>query len=162
GFLPIAGYNYGADKFKRVRESINKSILYSGALALIIFTIIMIFAPSLVEIFISNKEGQDAATLANNAEILERTPDALRWVFAATPVIAIQLIGASYFQAIGKAVPALLLSLTKQGFFLIPLILILPEFYGVWGVWISFPIADVLSTVVTGYYLNREVRKTLA
>jgi len=161
GFLPIAGYNYGAEKWQRVRESINKSILYSGGLALLIFAVIMIFAPDLVAIFISNKAGQDAETLANNAEILERTPSALRWVFAATPVIAVQLIGSSYFQAIGKAWPALLLSLTKQGFFLIPLILILPKFYGVWGVWISFPIADVLSTLVTGYYLNREVRKTL-
>jgi Na+-driven multidrug efflux pump len=161
GFLPIAGYNYGAGQFQRVRESINKSILYSGGLALVIFAIIMIFAPDLVSIFISNKSGQGAETIANNAEILKRTPDALRWVFAATPVIAVQLIGSSYFQAIGKAWPALLLSLTKQGFFLIPLILILPEFYGVFGVWIAFPIADVLSTLVTGYYLNREVRKTL-
>ena len=161
GFLPIAGYNYGAGHFRRLRESINKSILYSGGLALLIFIIIMIFAPDLVSIFISNKSGQDAETLRNNAEILARTPDALRWVFAATPVIAVQLIGSSYFQAIGKALPALLLSLTKQGFFLIPLILILPKFFGVFGVWIAFPIADVLSTIVTGYYLNREVRKTL-
>jgi len=161
GFLPIAGYNYGAGQWQRVRESINKSILYSGGLALLIFVIIMIFAPDLVSIFISNKAGQDADTLANNAEILKRTPSALRWVFAATPVIAVQLIGSSYFQAIGKAWPALLLSLTKQGFFLIPLILILPQFWGVWGVWISFPIADVLSTLVTGYYLNRAVRKNL-
>ena len=161
GFLPIAGYNYGAGLYQRVRESINKSIIYAGGLALLIFTLIMIFAPDLVSVFISNKEGQDAETLRNNAELLARTPDALRWVFAATPVIAVQLIGASYFQAIGKALPALLLSLTKQGFFLIPLILILPKFYGVWGVWIAFPIADVLSTIVTGYYLNREVRKTL-
>jgi len=71
----------------------------------------------------------------------------------------IQLIGSAYFQAIGKAIPALLLSLTKQGFFLIPLILILPKYYGVLGVWISFPIADVLSTIVTGYFLNREIKK---
>ena len=92
---------------------------------------------------------------------MERTPNALRWVFAATPVIVIQLIGAVYFQAIGKAVPALLLSLTKQGFFLIPLVLILPTFFGVWGVWISFPIADVLSTLVTGYFLRRDVKKNL-
>jgi len=71
------------------------------------------------------------------------------------------LIGASYFQAIGRAVPALLLSLTKQGFFLIPMLLILPPYLGVFGVWISFPIADVLSTVVTGYYLNKAVKKDL-
>ncbi len=161
GFLPIAGYNYGANKFERVRESINTSIKYSGILALGIFIVIMVFAPNFVSIFISGREGQDAETLANNAELLKRTPNALRWVFAATPVIVIQLIGASYFQAIGKAVTALLLSLTKQGFFLIPLILILPTFLGVWGVWISFPIADVLSTIVTGYFLNREVKKMI-
>jgi len=159
GFLPIAGFNYGAEKFQRVRESINTSIKYSGALALLIFAVIMIFAPQLVSIFISNSESLDAQTLANNAEILERTPNALRWVFAATPVIVVQLIGASYFQAIGKAVPALLLSLTKQGFFLIPFIIVLPTFFGVFGVWISFPIADVLSTIVTAYYLNKEVKK---
>ncbi|PKA82847.1 putative MATE family efflux protein [Ulvibacter sp. MAR_2010_11] len=159
GFLPIAGYNYGAEKYERVRESINTSIKYSGALALFIFAIIMIFPTHLVSVFISNNNALDTETIAYNAEILHRTPDALRWVFAATPVIVIQLIGASYFQAIGRAVPALLLSLTKQGFFLIPLVLILPQFFGVWGVWLSFPIADVLSTILTGYFLNKEVRK---
>ncbi|OAB80157.1 MATE family efflux transporter [Cochleicola gelatinilyticus] len=161
GFLPIAGFNYGAEKYQRVRESINTSIKYSGLLALGIFIIIMIFPQEIVSIFISNNQNLDAATRADNAILLERTPTALRWVFAATPIIAVQLIGASYFQAIGKALPALLLSLTKQGFFLIPLILILPQFFGVWGVWVSFPIADVLSTIVTGYYLNKEVRTTL-
>ena len=77
-------------------------------------------------------------------------------------MIVVQLIGSAYFQSIGKAVPALLLSLTKQGFFLIPLILILPPFLGVWGVWIAFPIADILSTMVTGYFLNKEVKTKLA
>jgi len=161
GFLPIAGYNYGAEKYERVRESINTSIKYSGGLALFIFTLIMLFPTDIVSIFVSNKEGLSAEIIANNNEILSRTPSALRWVFAATPVIAIQLIGASYFQAIGKALPALLLSLTKQGFFLIPLVLVLPQFFGVWGVWISFPFADVLSTIVTGYYLNKEVKKMI-
>lgn len=162
GFLPIAGYNYGASQFKRVRESINTSIIYSGGLALFIFALIMIFPEPIVSIFISRKDSLDAETLANNAEILKRTPEALRWVFAATPIIAVQLIGSSYFQAVGKAVPALLLSLTKQGFFLIPLVLILPQFFGIFGVWIAFPIADVLSTLVTGYYLNKEVKENLA
>jgi len=161
GFLPIAGYNYGARKLSRVRESINTSIKYSGALALLIFAVIMIFPTEIVSVFLSNSDSLDAATLADNEEILRRTPVALRWVFAATPIIVIQLIGASYFQAIGRAVPALLLSLTKQGFFLIPLVLILPRYMGVLGVWISFPIADVLSTIVTGYFLHRAVKRTL-
>lgn len=161
GFMPIAGYNYGAKKYQRVRETINTSIKYGGILALSIFAIIMLFPENIVSIFVSNKDGLDAQTLKNNAEILRRTPDALRWVFLATPVIVVQLIGSAYFQSIGKAIPALLLSLTKQGFFLIPLILILPKFMGVLGVWIAFPIADVLSTIVTGYFLNREVKTKL-
>jgi putative MATE family efflux protein len=160
GFMPIAGYNYGAKKLQRVREAINISITYSGILALIIFTLIMLFAESFVGVFISDK-AVEANSIRDNMALLERTPNALRWVFAATPVIVIQLIGGSYFQSIGKIIPALLLNLTKQGFFLIPLILILPTYYGVWGVWVSFPIADVLSTIVTGYFLNRAVKKDL-
>lgn len=93
--------------------------------------------------------------------VVENTPNAMRWVFAATPIIALQLIGAAYFQAIGKAIPALLLTLSRQGFFFIPLVLLLPRFYGENGVWISFAIADVLSTIVTGYFLNKEIKKDL-
>jgi Na+-driven multidrug efflux pump len=160
GFMPIASYNYGANQYARVRETIKTSILYAGGLALAIFIIIMTVPDFFVSWFISDSNAQ-AQAVADNKVLMERTPNALRTVFAATPVIVIQLIGAVYFQAIGKAIPALLLSLTKQGFFLIPLILILPNFFGVWGVWIAFPIADVLSTVVTGYYLRRDVKNNL-
>ena len=161
GFLPIAGYNFGAGKHDRVRESIWTSLKYSGFLAMLIFVVVMIFAPQLVSIFVSGRAGLDSQTVLNNQELIRRTPDALRWVFAATPVIVVQLIGTSYFQAIGKAIPAMLLSLTKQGFFLIPFILILPMYLGVFGVWISFPIADVLATLVTAFYLDIEVRKKI-
>ncbi|WP_339845876.1 MATE family efflux transporter [uncultured Dokdonia sp.] len=160
GFMPIASYNYGANQYDRVRETIKTSIIYAGGLALAIFIIIMVVPDFFVSWFISDSHA-DAQAIADNNILMERTPDALRWVFAATPVIVIQLIGAVYFQAIGKAVPALLLSLTKQGFFLIPLVLILPNYLGVFGVWIAFPIADVLSTVVTGYFLRRDVTKNL-
>ncbi len=149
GFLPIAGFNYGAHKFPRVRESINKAILYAAGLGLLIFIVIMSFPEAIVSVF------------TTDPAILSDTPHYMRWVFAATPIIAIQLIGSAYFQAIGKAVPALLLTLTRQGFFFIPLIFILPHYFGELGVWISFPAADVLSTIITGYFLNREIRKTL-
>ncbi|MCM4155085.1 MATE family efflux transporter [Gramella sp. AN32] len=149
GFLPIAGYNYGAENFSRVRKSINTAILYSCVLGLFIFTGIMFFAEDIVRVFTQNES------------IVEQTPSAMRWVFAATPIIALQLIGAAYFQAIGKATPAFLLTLSRQGFIFIPLILLLPMYYGEIGVWISFPVADVLSTMITGYFLNREIVKTL-
>ena len=149
GFLPIAGYNYGAAYYTRVRESINKAILYASLLAIVVFCFIFFFAEEIVGVF------------TQDVTIRTQTPDTMRWVFAAVPIIAAQLIGAAYFQAIGKAVPALLLTLTRQGFFFIPLVLILPKFYGEFGVWVSFPLADLLSTLVTAYFLNREIKTDL-
>lgn len=149
GFLPIAGFNYGAQNYARVRETINTSIKYAMGLATLVFIVLMIFPEAITRMF------------TDDLSVLSQTPNDMRWVFAATPIIAIQLIGAAYFQAIGKAIPALLLTLLRQGLFFIPLILILPKFYGELGVWMSFPISDLLSTLVTAYFLNREVRKGL-
>ncbi len=150
GFIPIAGYNYGAQNYGRVQESIKISIKYAALLAAIIFVFILFFAQPIVAVF------------TTDPTVIAQTPTALRWVFAASPIIAIQLIGAAYFQAAGKAKKALFLTLSKQGFFLIPLVLILPNFFGIFGVWISFPIADVLSTLITGYFLKKEMNTNLS
>ena len=149
GFIPIAGYNYGANNYARVKETIQISIKYAALLAAIIFVFILLFAQPIVAVF------------TTDAKVIAETPNALRWVFAASPIIAIQLIGAAYFQAAGKAKKALFLTLSKQGFFLIPLVLILPNFFGIFGVWVSFPIADVLSTLITGYFLKKEMNTKL-
>lgn len=149
GFLPIAGYNYGANNHKRVKETIFISIKYAAILATIIFIGILTFTHEIVAVFTKDEK------------VLAETPNALRWVFAASPIIAIQLIGAAYFQAAGKAKKALFLTLIKQGFFLIPLVLVLPNFFGIFGAWIAFPISDVLSTMITYYFLNRELKTYL-
>lgn len=161
GFLPIAGFNYGANKYKRVRESINTAVKYAALMATLVFIGLMILPEAITFLFLSNRPGMSVSELATNAFVMENAPNAMRWVFAATPIIALQLIGAAYFQAIGKVVPALLLTLCRQGFFFIPLILILPNYWGEIGVWISFPIADILATIVTGYFLRKEVRNYL-
>jgi len=149
GFLPIAGFNYGAQNYKRVEKTIITAIKYAAGLATIVFILLMVFPEFITRLFTSD------------AEVLKETPSAMRWVFAATPIIAVQLIGAAYFQAVGKAIPALFLTLTRQGFFFIPLIFILPNYFGELGVWIAFPISDVLSTIVTAFFLNREVTLNL-
>ncbi|OCK42114.1 MATE family efflux transporter [Tenacibaculum soleae] len=146
GFLPIAGYNYGAKDIKRVKECIKIAIAFGTAIATLIFIFIMFFPTELVALF------------TDDINLQNLTTDALIIVFLATPVITIQLIGSAYFQAAGKALPALILTLLKQGFFLIPLVYFLPKFYGVLGVWVSFPIADVLATFVTYIYLRKEVK----
>ncbi|MBT8273086.1 MAG: MATE family efflux transporter, partial [Bacteroidia bacterium] len=149
GFLPIAGFNYGALQYDRVRLSISTAIKYAAAFATLIFILLMVFPESIARMF------------TDDLAVLEETPSAMRWVFAATPIIAVQLIGAAYFQAVGKAIPALLLTLTRQAFFFIPLIFILPRFYGELGVWMAFPVSDLLSTIVTAYFLNKEVTLNL-
>ncbi|GAA4966959.1 MATE family efflux transporter [Algibacter aquimarinus] len=149
GFLPIAGFNYGAQHYDRVKKTIATALKYAIGLAALVFVILMIFPEVITKLFTSD------------VDVIKETPSAMRWVFAATPIIAIQLIGAAYFQAVGKAIPALLLTLTRQGIFFIPLIFILPKFYGELGVWMSFPIADVLSTIVTAFFLHREVKLKL-
>lgn len=149
GFLPIAGFNYGANDVKRVKETITTAIIYGTGVALVIFIGIVLFPNAIVNIF------------TEDAELLSKTPNALLIAFLATPVITAQLIGSAYFQAAGKAWPALILTLLKQGGFLIPLVYILPKFYGINGVWMAFPIADVLATTITVVYLKRELNKSL-
>lgn len=147
GTVPILGYNYGAKLYKRVKEMVALSMKAATLIALVIFTIIMSLAPYIVQAF------------TNDPILIAQTIPALRLIFLATPLIAVNMIGGAYFQSIGKAVPALLLTLSKQGFFLIPLILILPKYFGLYGAWYAFPIADVGATIVTYIFLKRETRK---
>ncbi|WP_452225557.1 MATE family efflux transporter [Lacinutrix chionoecetis] len=149
GFLPIAGYNYGSNQYQRVKESIATAMKFAVGLGFLVFIILMVFPESIAKLFTTNQD------------VIAQTPRAMRLVFAATPIVAIQLIGSAYFQAIGKALPALLLTLTRQGLIYIPLLYILMPIYGELGVWLAFPISDVLSTIITAYFLNREVKTNL-
>ena len=149
GFLPVAGYNIGANKNDRVKETIKKAILFGTVLGTVIFIGILLFKEEVIWIF------------TNDATLIAETPKAMFIVFLATPIITMQLIGSAYFQAAGKALPALFLTLLKQGIFLIPLAYFLPKYYGITGVWMSFPIADILSTIITVLVLKREVDKNL-
>lgn len=124
-----------------MREVIFTSIKFACGLGVLIFLGLFFFTREIASIF------------TDNTVVIEETSFALKLVFIAVPIISIQLIGAAYYQAIGKVIPALLLTLLRMGFILIPLILILPSIYGELGVWISFPIADVLSTIITAWYL---------
>ena len=132
-----------------LKETIKKAIWFGSILGTIIFIGIVIFKEEIIWVF------------TNDATLLAETPNAMLIVFLVTPIVTMQLIGSAYFQAAGKAMPALFLTLLKQGIFLIPLAYILPKYYGINGIWWSFPIADVLSTIITIWVLKREVDKNL-
>lgn len=161
GFLPIAGFNYGAKKYDRVKDTIYIALKYACILGSLVYACLFIFPVEIASLFLSSNASLSTNELAINTYVLEHISTAMRWVFAATPFIAIPLLGGAYFQAIGKAVPAMLLTLSRQAFFFIPLVLILPQFYGEMGVWTSFAIGDVLATLVTWWYLRREMKRTL-
>lgn len=147
GFVPILGYNFGAKLTNRVRRLVTLAIKSATAIALCIFVGIMVFTPEIVRIFTTEEN------------LIKEAVPGLRFVFMATPLLAINLLGSAYFQAIGKARPALLLTLTKQGFFLIPLVLIFPLIWGLNGIWWAFPIADIGAAVVTFIFLKPELAK---
>ena len=147
GFVPIVGYNFGAKLKERVREIVKLAIIWATGFSLIIFILLMVFAQEIPILF------------TKNAELIVDSGSAIRIVFLATPLLAVSLIISAYFQAIGMALPALLLALTKQGFFLIPLVLILPIYFGLNGIWMAFPIADVGAALVSYiYYKVSKVR----
>jgi putative MATE family efflux protein len=147
GSQPISGYNYGAKRYDRVKVVLRTTILTALGLSLVGYSFMMIF-PSLGMGFFT----RDADLIASSSRVL-------RIVVLFIPLAAIQITGSTYFQAIGKATEAMILGLSRQFFILIPLILILPRFFGLDGLWFSYPLADLISTTVTSSLLIREVRR---
>ncbi|RYM34062.1 MATE family efflux transporter [Brumimicrobium glaciale] len=140
GFVPIVGYNYGAKLKDRVQQIVKISIGWASGISVVLFIVLMTFAANISELFTSD------------LDLIKDTTPVIRTVFLATPLLAVSLIISAYFQAIGKAGPALFLALTKQGIFLIPLVLILPLYFGLNGIWMAFPIADVGAALVSFAY----------
>lgn len=147
GFQPIAGYNYGAKRFDRVKTSLWTAALTAFSIALFGYAFMMLLPRLSMGFFTS-----DAALISSSARVL-------RIVVLFIPFAAIQITGSVYFQSVGKATEALVLSLSRQFLLLIPFVLILPRFFGLNGVWMAFPVADLLSTVITVTLLLREVRR---
>jgi putative MATE family efflux protein len=147
GFQPIAGYNYGAKRFDRLRSTIKVSVLATTGMAMVFFLLVMVFPRTLVSIF------------TRDASLIEAASTAGRIIFMVIPLIGVQIIGAGFFQAIGKALPALLLGLSRQILILIPLLLLLPLAFGLSGVWLSFPVADFTATIITVLLWTRELRR---
>ena len=144
GMQPIAGYNYGALKMDRVKSVLKQTILYASLVMTTGFLVVELF-PELV-----------ARMFTTDAELLSISETGLRIVFAMAPVVGFQMVVSNFFQSIGHASKAVFLSSTRQLLFLVPLLVILPHFFGVIGVWLSLPISDVLSSALAAVVLFRD------
>jgi REP element-mobilizing transposase RayT len=132
GFQPIAGFNFGARKYSRVRQVMKYTIIVCSLYGLFISIINITFSRQLLLMF-----GADE-------QVLKIAIPALRLLMSTMVFIGIQVTGSTYFQAIGDSIPAIIFGLSRQFFILIPILLILPPIFGLTGIWISSPIADII------------------
>ncbi len=146
GFLPVVGFNYGAKNMDRVMQAIRLAILAATIISTSGFLLLFAFPAKLLQIF-SDEPG-----------LIEMGVPALRMIVLALPLVGFQIIGSSLYQALGKALPSLFLSMSRQILFLIPLVLILPIFLDLTGVWLAFPVADALSAIVTLILIIGEIK----
>jgi len=146
GFATIVGFNYGGKLYGRVKKVLRLAIIWTVIIAGFGFIVMMVFPAAVIHLFTSDKE------------FIAKGVFPLRAVIIFLPLIGIQMIGGGMFQAMGKALPALIITISRQILFLIPAVLILPFFFGVNGVWLSVPVADFLSLLVTGIWIFREIK----
>ena len=146
GFSTITGFNYGAKKYDRVRFILRESFVWTTIISAISFTLIFGFPKVMLGIFSRDKDLFAIGVFP------------LRITTILFITLGIQIIGGSFFQSIGKAVPALILNISRQVIFLIPGIIILPLFFKLNGVWLSLPISDFLTTVMTLVFILYELK----
>ncbi|MCY6369974.1 MATE family efflux transporter [Clostridium ganghwense] len=147
GMQPIVGFNYGAKKMDRVKETVKLSLMATTVIAIGGFLFSQIFSTPIMSAF------------SKEPEFIQNGADILRVVVLMVPVIGIQVVGSTLFQSIGKAMPSLILSLLRQVIFFIPLVIILPKYIGISGIWKSFPVADFGATVITAILMINEMKK---
>lgn len=137
GFQPVAGYNYGAKQYQRLNEAIKVSLKWTTIFCVMITVLFMIFAEGILSAF------------SNDPQVIQIGAQTLRVILLLFPLFGFQQVYATLFQALGKGKEALMLSLSRQGIFLIPSILILPRIFGLSGVMFSQTVADLFTIIVT-------------
>ncbi|MGI6711856.1 MAG: MATE family efflux transporter [Bacillota bacterium] len=147
GAQPIIGFNYGAHQYLRVKETLKKAVIVGTVLALSSTLAVQLWTTQIVSMFSNNNV--DLTTLASHA---------MSVFFFMFPVAGFQIVCSQYFQAVGKPVQSTILGLSRQLLLLIPLLLILPHFWGIEGVWRTPPIADLLSTLITASVILVEMK----
>ncbi len=146
GMQPIVGYNYGAKNLSRVKRTVRLSIISSMLFAVTSSGLAQLFPDQLIRLF------------STEAVLIKEGVYALRLVILMVPIVAVQIVGAAFFQAIGKVIPAIILTLSREILLFIPFVLILPRFFGLFGIWVSFPVADFFAALITTMLLIREMR----
>ncbi len=145
---PIIGFNFGAKSVERIKETLRISLVASTIIAVSAFILIQTIPGVIVKLF--NNDNNDLYVIAVRG---------LRLLLLALPIVGFQVVASNFFQAVGKAKLAMFATLFRQVIGLIPLLLILPGFWGIDGIWLSYPIADTMSAMAVGFVLYREWKR---
>lgn len=146
---PIAAYNMGANDFKRLKSVMEKTRKYAFITSVIMWGIGLVFATQLMSIFVKDKD------------IITQSALAFRIMISAFPLISIYYLSIFYFQAQGKARKSIMVSIFRQLIVMLPLAVILVKVFnlGAMGVWLSYPISDVLASLVAYILVKRETKQ---
>jgi Na+-driven multidrug efflux pump len=146
GFSPIVGFNYGAESYRRVKEVLKEGLIWTSVISFIGFIFMVAFPQVLIDIF------------TDDPEIIKNGIMPLRLIALLAPLWGFPILGGAFFQAIGRARPALVLNLVRQLVLFIPAVILLPMYFDLLGVWISWPLTDFLSVLLVIGFLVRELR----
>jgi putative MATE family efflux protein len=147
GAQPIIGYNYGARQYDRVKGTLRVAVIAATCIALAGYLVLRLWPTQIIGLF-----------SRNDTELITLTSHAMGIYFALLPVIGFQIICSGYFQAVGKALQSTILGLSRQVLLFIPLLLLLPRWWGIEGVWRTAPIADAISVLLTAALIHLEMR----
>jgi Na+-driven multidrug efflux pump len=145
---PIISFNYGARQFARVKQTFKLSMIIATIVATAFWILVQAMPAPIVKAFISG-----------NDELVELGINGMHLFLLMLPIIGFQIVAGNYFQSVGKASTAIFLTLLRQVIVLIPLLWILPHFYGLIGVWLSAPIADSVAAVICSIFLIKEWKR---
>ena len=150
GFQPLAGYAWGAKNYSRVREAVKFSISWTSRFAIAAAVILFAGAGIIMKAF------------SQDSEVIRYGALALRLNVIVMPFLGMQLTYAFLYQALGRGLPSLLLAVARQGIFFLPIVLTLPNIFGLTGVYSSQPAADALTVIVTallGFRISKELKQ---
>lgn len=146
GMQPIAGFNYGAQKYDRVTQVFRYSVLYATIVMTVCFLMCELMPEPIISLF------------TDDAQLIRLAVEGMRTIVVVSPVIGFQIVVGHFFQSIGMPKKSIFLSLSRQLLFLIPMLLVLPGQFGTMGVWMSMPVADSVSAVVAAVMIWRFYR----
>ena len=143
GMQPIAGYNYGAQNYDRLRKVVKLAISCATVVCTAGFLVAMFAAHPCARLFTKDES------------LINLASTAIRMMMMMFPIVGFQIVVTSFFQSIGKAKVSMFLSLSRQLLFLVPALAIFSEIWGLWGIWSAMPFSDALATVVAAVMMKK-------